>query len=216
MTDVVVPAHNEATRIAPVIEAILGSPLTSSCIVVADDCNDQTADVARLAGAFVTEIGARNKGTAMAAGLRLVNTRRVMFSDADIVGLRPEHVSLMLSLPPLDGQLVGVRGNTVAGTPLPFARVFGALPSLSGERRLPTDFVRSVRLAGTGWEPETALNVAVVRAGLPHRQVILKGVANRSKAIRSPAAWLDELAQVVKITALYGPDLARYFVTTEG
>lgn len=216
MTDVVVPAHNEASRIAPVLEAILSSPLTSSCIVVADACSDATADVARSYGAFVLEIGARDKGTAMAAGLRLVGTERVLFCDADLAGLRPGHVTALLGLPPLDGQLVGIRGNTVVGTPLPLAPVIGSLPSLSGERRLPTEFVRSVKLAGTGWEPETALNVAVVRAGLPHRQIILRGVANRSKAIRSPLAWLTEFVQVTKIMALYGPDLVRYFVTTEG
>ena len=213
LSDVVVPAHNEASRIAPVLAAISGSPYVASLIVVADDCCDDTAAVA---GAWATEVvavDAHDKGTAMAAGLMKVATDTVVFVDADLSGLRPEHVSALVTFDPLDGQLVGVPG--LRSLDIPTTKVVASLPSISGQRRLPTWVARSVPLAGSGWRAETLLNVAVTRLDLPHRQIILKGVANRSKVVRSPWAWAKEVGQVVDTAACYGPELLRYMGTEQ-
>lgn len=55
---VVVPAHNEATDIAATVQSILGSDYPSArrrVLVVADNCSDDTASIARVAGAEVLE-----------------------------------------------------------------------------------------------------------------------------------------------------------------
>lgn len=208
LTDVIVCAHNEQPYIGDVLDAIVQAPSLGQLIVVADNCDDYTASIAAGYTTEVIPIAAQDKGTAMATGLGQVQTEHVCFIDADLSGLRPEHVEALLTLEPLRGQVVGIRGESVAGTPIP--RPLGLLPSLSGERRLPTDLATSVRLAGQGWKAETLINAAVARARLPWRHVMLWGVANRSKAIRSPLAWTDEVVRVGVATAQNLPALVRY------
>ncbi len=143
-------------------------------------------------------------------GLRYVTTERVLFVDADLVGLRPEHVVAMCVISPLDGQLVGVRGQ-VDG--MPINAPIAVWPSISGERRLPTALGRSLRLRGAGWRVETEINAAVARARLPHRQIVLRGVANPIKKGLGKA--LREWVQVAGVTVLYAPELARYVWTEQ-
>jgi cellulose synthase/poly-beta-1,6-N-acetylglucosamine synthase-like glycosyltransferase len=73
---VLIPAHNEASGIAATIESVraqLGK--ADRIVVVADNCSDQTASVARLAGAEVAErtnTQLRGKGYALDHGVRLI------------------------------------------------------------------------------------------------------------------------------------------------
>jgi len=70
---VVVPAHNEETLLPACLAAlsrvasVVGVPV--AMLVVADTCTDRTAAVARARGARVIAIGARNVGSARAAGM---------------------------------------------------------------------------------------------------------------------------------------------------
>ncbi len=63
---VVVPAHNEQEHLPACLARLRGALV----VVVADACTDRTAEVARVHGATVVEIGARNVGAARAAGVR--------------------------------------------------------------------------------------------------------------------------------------------------
>lgn len=202
--DVVVCAHNEAPRIGSVLDAIVKAKTPGNVITVADRCTDATARIAQDYG-LVIPTTAGTKGTAMAVGLGAVETDLVLYIDADLAGLKPQHVDALCTYAPLDGQLVGVRGS-LDGFRAP--RVLSIWPSISGERRLPADFARSLRLAGRGWETETYVDAMVARTGLPHRQIILRGVSNPSK--RGLGKALTEVAHVSAATALYAPELARY------
>lgn len=204
MTDVIVPAHNEAPRIAPVLAAIRGGSFVSQLIVVADCCTDDTAIIAEEFASRVISIPNGDKGSAMAAGLREVGTELVAFIDADIQGLKPGHVDALLSVGPLDGQVVGDRDG--------YPRILSHLPSISGERRIPTWLARSVHLDGAGWRAETLINVAVAENGLPWEHIRLNGVTNLAKAkwLTDPWAWAKEFGRVIDSTLLYGPELAKY------
>ncbi len=87
---VLVPAHNEALGISATI-AVLRSQLRAEdrLLVVADNCTDATAVVARAAGATVTErfdATRRGKGWALDHGLRQLEARPpavVLVVDAD-------------------------------------------------------------------------------------------------------------------------------------
>lgn len=206
---VVVPAHNEARNLASVLGAITAAAGVDELVVVADACQDATAAIASRYG-HVIQIAAGDKGTAMAAGLAALNTSHVLFCDADLDGLQPGHITALTGLPPLDGQLVGVRGDV----PLPI--LAANLPSLSGERRLPVDVARRAGLAGAGWEAETRLNALVARLRLPWRQVVLRGVSNPTKAARSPMGWAGEMIDVAAAGLTYGPELIRYTVRPNG
>jgi glycosyltransferase involved in cell wall biosynthesis len=76
---VAVPAHNEEERVGACLQALrratskAGLP-PARIVVVADDCTDATAAVARAAGVEVLEVAVRNAGAARAAGLDLIVT----------------------------------------------------------------------------------------------------------------------------------------------
>ncbi len=87
---VVIPAHNEAGTIAPVLENVrAGLRPEDRMLVVADNCADQTADIARAAGAEVLErndLSRRGKGYALQFALdhlRRSPPPMVVFTDAD-------------------------------------------------------------------------------------------------------------------------------------
>lgn len=89
---VLVPAHNEAAGISPTLKAIIADmPIGTLLIVIADNCSDTTADVARAAGAQVierTDLERRGKGYALAFGcdhLRPNPPQCVLIIDADCV-----------------------------------------------------------------------------------------------------------------------------------
>jgi cellulose synthase/poly-beta-1,6-N-acetylglucosamine synthase-like glycosyltransferase len=68
-TTVLVPAHNEATGIGRTIESIQANSPAAEILVIADNCSDDTADLAALAGARVTErFDETRRGKAFALG----------------------------------------------------------------------------------------------------------------------------------------------------
>jgi cellulose synthase/poly-beta-1,6-N-acetylglucosamine synthase-like glycosyltransferase len=87
---VVVPAHNEATGIADTIQSLQGSAYPKNrykILVLADNCTDRTAALAREAGAGVIERdnpGIRGKGQALDW---LLKTRGEAMAGTDIIAL---------------------------------------------------------------------------------------------------------------------------------
>src|SRR4051812_15019336 len=80
----VIPAYNEAVRIAPVIRTLQALGLL--VLVVDDGSRDATAQVASAAGADVLRRGNGGKGTAIIAGCRRaveLGYRRVLLLDGD-------------------------------------------------------------------------------------------------------------------------------------
>jgi glycosyltransferase involved in cell wall biosynthesis len=193
VTAVVIPAHNEADNIGRVLAAVAGSVVTE-VIVVADACADETAAVA--SSARVIEIDAQDKGSAMAAGLAAVVDPLTLFLDADLIGLTARHVNALATLEPAGGMVVGLRSST---PPL-------GLPPISGERRLPTEFARTLGLAGVGYRAELLIDGAVARAGIGHRHYFMRGVTNPSRGLRHPLMWADLAATF----ALNLPSMALY------
>lgn len=92
---VVIPAWNEAPRITPVIEAARMCPLVREVIVVDDGSDDPTKDVAWRAGARVYVIPHRGRGFALRVGAERAKTPVIVCLDADLTGLRPDHVALL-------------------------------------------------------------------------------------------------------------------------
>jgi glycosyltransferase involved in cell wall biosynthesis len=88
---VIVPAHNEAARIGELLDSLRRQSYPKDrlrTVVVADNCTDETATIARSAGALVIErsdIDRRGKGYALEAGLRHIpnDAGAVLFVDGD-------------------------------------------------------------------------------------------------------------------------------------
>jgi glucosyl-3-phosphoglycerate synthase len=81
---VIVPAWNEANTIRQVIAMCKNSEKVSQVIVVDDQSNDGTADLAREAGAEVLMSQRRGKGISMKEGVDAAKNELIVFLDADI------------------------------------------------------------------------------------------------------------------------------------
>lgn len=194
--DAVICAHDEGSTISGVLAAVSGARSIAAAIVVADACSDNTADIAEEAGALVLSISDGDKGTAMAAGLAAVGSDAVLFLDADLEGLTPAHVDALATAPPLAGMVVGLRDGANAS----------GLPPLSGERRLPTQFARTIPMAGQGYRVELVIDAAVARAGLPHHHYAMRGVSNPIRPWRHPLMWAD----LAVFAAVHAPAMVLY------
>ena len=96
---IIVPAYNEAERIGAVLEAIKNAELVNHVIVVDDGSTDRTAEKVRENATEVKLISLdRNTGkaNALARGIEAAPDRNLMFLDADLIGLKSEHINKMI------------------------------------------------------------------------------------------------------------------------
>lgn len=90
---VVIPALNEAARIAQVVRYVLSDAATAEVIVIDDSSIDDTAALAREAGAEVITSSMLGKGASMRDGAHAAGHDFVVYLDGDLSGLRPGIVS---------------------------------------------------------------------------------------------------------------------------
>lgn len=197
----IIPAWNEGTRLPGVLAVVVGHPLVAEVIVVDDGSTDDTALVGARAGARVlTHTPNRGKSAAVAWGLEAATGEIVLLLDADLIGLRADHVAALLE-PVLSGRAdtsVSLRSNA------PRLWHLIGLDYISGERAMPRAMLdgqleRIAKLRGFGLEVHLnrlwlscAVRVAVVR---------LEGVASPSKmkkqgilgGIRADARMLGDI-----------------------
>lgn len=85
---VVVPARNEADRLQPLLDLIIGAPGVTEVIVVDDESTDDTAGIAARAGAHVVAVAPRpggwaGKTWALQCGLEVATGEWIVTLDAD-------------------------------------------------------------------------------------------------------------------------------------
>lgn len=144
----IIPARNEAPRIARVIEPALSAGLVGRVLVIDDGSTDGTAQIARQAGAEVLSLTPnRGKGQAMLAGVRATQEPIVLFLDADLTGLTPGYVERMIQ-PVANGSCVMAVG--LSEKEYIWAGLQEALPRISGQRAV----LRAVleRVPGSFWD----------------------------------------------------------------
>jgi len=92
----IVPAYNESDRLEGVVEPLKAAPSVDEIIVVDDGSVDETVRVARNLGVCVVELDEnQGKAAALDAGVKAARNETLIFLDADLVGLKPEHVELL-------------------------------------------------------------------------------------------------------------------------
>lgn len=140
----VIPAYNEENTIANVIRVLLSSPSIDQVIVVSDGSTDNTAAVAEQLGARVINLPENlGKGGAMLAGVKYTDADYIMFIDADLIGLKQDHIDNMLA-PIKTGEVAATLGVFKKG------RVATDLaqkiaPNLSGQRVIKASLLELVR-----------------------------------------------------------------------
>lgn len=178
----IIPAYNEAARIAGVLAVALAHPLVADVLVVDDGSTDATAAVATAAGAAVLRLGQNGgKTRALAAGLARAQGDFVLLLDSDLIGLAAGDLTRLVT-PVLSRQAdvsISLRGNAPRTW-----RAIG-LDYISGERVFPRamltgrlDELGALRRFGF----EVHLNRLWLQAGARIAVVRWPGVASPAKA----------------------------------
>jgi hypothetical protein len=188
---VVIPAKDEAERIAATVAAALRIPGAKAVVVVDDGSSDDTAARAGAAGADVVRHPRnRGKAAAMTTGAAHVATLAagggwaLLFVDADLEDSAVE--TAPLTLPVLAGEADmtiavlprqkaagGGRGLVVGLSRRGIERATGWTPTqpLSGMRCLTREAFEAAKPLARGWGVETGLTIDLLGAGFRVREV---------------------------------------------
>jgi len=183
-TVVLVPAFNEAPRLAPVLEVILSSPLVGKTIVIDDGSRDDTAKVAATYPVELLRFEEnRGKGAALQAGLQLVpHADYYLFFDADLINFRPEHIAALLN-PLLEHENIAMSvGLFRSGSKKSVNLAQQYFSILNGQRGLRRSFVEI--LPDLNWSRfgvEVLLSRYAALAGLEVAQPELHGISHVTK-----------------------------------
>ena len=110
LVSVIIPALNESKRIADVVRYALADPVTAEVIVIDDSSIDDTAVLAREAGASVIRSTMLGKGASMQDGVDAANYDVVVYLDGDLAGLRPNIITDLVQ-PIWGGEADFVKGS---------------------------------------------------------------------------------------------------------
>jgi len=177
----VIPAWNEASTVGAVVYAALDARLVADVVVVDNASSDSTATVAAAHGASVVYEPVPGKGEAMRTGVAAAGGADVIvFLDADLVGLRPQHVDKLVAA------VARGRADMACGLfdrgPLANPIFLRRLPVLTGQRAVRRDLFEQLDdTALRGYRVEAALNTLVAQRGLVRRDRVLPGLWHRTK-----------------------------------
>jgi hypothetical protein len=178
----VVPAYNEEARIGAVLTAILAAPELDEIVVVNDGSQDGTAAVARgFSRVRTLDLPEnRGKGAAMRVGALATTAEILLFLDADLIGLRPEHVGDLLR--PVVAEEAAMTVGVFRGGRLATDLSHFLVSYISGQRALHRDLflgIPGIATARSG--VETTLTRYVKARGLRVRNVAMYGVTHPMK-----------------------------------
>nr|WP_285296648.1 glycosyltransferase [Actinomyces israelii] len=184
---VIIPARDEAERIAATVRACRSIPRVDLVVVVDDGSADGTQDHARAAGAVtVRHSVGRGKASALETGASVVGmrdyedgpARLLLFVDADVgdtaaacAELVPPIVDgvadMSIAVPPKQAG-AGGRGRVVrlARSAIAVATGWSPVAPLSGQRCLTRRAYEAAEPLAEGWGVEVGLTIDVLVAGM--------------------------------------------------
>lgn len=177
----IIPAYNEEKTISAVVKAAKESDLLSEVIVVSDGSTDKTAKLARAAGADrVLNLPKKGgKGAAMLHGITHTDAEIILFLDADLKGLKSEHIKRLVE-PVFRGDKIMLVGIRDRGSIL--SRMTTRLPLIGGERAMQRFVIENIPDKYLkGFMAESALNYYCRSRRLPYGRVFLPGLKIRRK-----------------------------------
>ena len=204
---VVIPALNEAKRIAEVVRYALSDPATCEVIVVDDSSIDQTAELAQQAGARVITSSMLGKGASMQDGVMVAEHDIIVYLDGDLTGLRPNIIS-DLTRPIIEDDKDFVKasfgrsgGRVTELTAKPMLKLF--FPELK-EFSQPLGGIIAARKSllqqlhfEEGYGVDIGLLIDADLAGAQLAQVDIGGLEHDSQSLRSLSAMAHEVSRVI-------------------
>lgn len=204
---VVIPALNEAARIADVVRYALADPATAEVIVIDDSSIDDTAALARRAGAEVLTSSMLGKGASMRDGAAAARCDLVVYLDGDLAGLRPGIVT-DLCRPLVDGEADFVKacfgrggGRVTELTAKPMLKVF--FPELA-QFAQPLGGIVAARhslLTALAFEDGYGVDIGLLidaqRAGARLAEVDIGPLEHDSQPLLDLTAMANEVSRVV-------------------
>ncbi len=204
---VVIPALNEAAHIAQVVRHARADPATAQVIVVDDSSIDDTAALAREAGAEVITSTMLGKGASMRDGALAARQDVVVYLDGDLSGLRPGIVSdLCRPLVRDEADFVKARfgrggGRVTELTARPMLQVF--FPELARFSQPLGGLVaaRASLLKALGFEEGYGVDVGLLidahRAGARLVEVDIGSLQHDSQPLLDLTAMANEVSRVI-------------------
>jgi glycosyltransferase involved in cell wall biosynthesis len=228
---VVIPAKDEADRIAATVKAALELPGAGLVVVVDDGSADGTARVAEQAGAKVVRHGRnRGKGAAMESGAEAVRLldddrrepRHLLFLDADLAETAREAAPLVEPVRRGEADMtiavfsttvkLGGHGFVVRLSRDGIRRATGweATQPLNGQRCLTRAAFEAARPLAAGFGVETALTIDLLRQGFRVTEVEVP-LAHRATGTdwRSQLHRARQFRDVARALAVREPAVAR-------
>ncbi|RJQ33414.1 MAG: glycosyltransferase family 2 protein [Actinobacteria bacterium] len=180
---VIIAAYNEESRIGTVLDAVTCSALISQIIVVNDGSKDKTADEATRPGVNVLTLEKnRGKGAALIEGINQTKDSDILlFLDADLVGFKSEHISILVEPLIKDKEVVMTVGKFTGGRKSTDLAQF-LVPNISGQRAIRGDVIAKMPdLSADGYGAEVAITRYIKNNGLKFVEVPLKNVSQVMK-----------------------------------
>lgn len=204
---VVIPALNEAARIAEVVRHALADPATAEVIVVDDSSIDDTVTLARQAGALVVTSTMLGKGASMRDGLLIAGSDLIVYLDGDLSGLRPGIVSdLCRPLVRAEADFVKARFGRAGGrvtelTAKPMLKVFfpelaNFAQPLGGLIAARTSLLQALEFEN-GYGVDVGLLIDAYSAGARLAEVDIGSLEHDSQPLLDLTAMANEVSRVI-------------------
>ncbi len=178
---VLIPAYNEEKTIKDVIEAVKECKMVDETIVIDDGSSDNTYKKVEETGVHLVRIP-RNvgKGGALKRGIEESKGDIIVFLDADLLGLRPEHIEALIK-PVMEGNAGMTVGIFKKGRKTTDLSQY-LTPFLSGQRAIKRDLLsRFDKIEFTKYGIEVALTRYAKRENIKVEFVDLYDVTHLMK-----------------------------------
>jgi glucosyl-3-phosphoglycerate synthase len=204
---VIIPALNEAKRIADVVRFALSDVATAEVIVIDDSSIDDTALRAKHAGATVVTSSMLGKGRSMRDGLGVAKEELLVYLDGDLSELRPGIIS-DLARPLAADQADFVKASFGRGggrvtelTAKPMLKLF--FPELAHFKQ-PLGGIIAARKSlmqtmtfEDGYGVDVGLLIDAHRAGARLEEVEIGSLKHESQSLQGLSAMAQEVGRVI-------------------